>query len=104
MTVKRGPAGTHSWAIAKVRELDSGELYPVEWFCRDCDTRKTTNIHHRATYTFPDGHADQLPEGQLPDPGRSGPCPGNDPAKRLERLAAKPELLRLGHHPTDTTP
>lgn len=83
--LKRGPEGTHSWAIVKVRDLENGELYPVRWRCRDCATIKT--LEHslvRPEYEFPQGHERHFPEG-LPRRYTAGHCPYGVPAAPSDR-------------------
>lgn len=83
--MKRSVSGSHSWAIVKVKELESGELYPTAWRCRDCDVEKKISVMNRASYSFPAGHEQYFPEG-LPRPGLAGRCPfaGDKPRPSTE--------------------
>lgn len=72
--MRRSLSGSHSWAISKVKELESGELYPLAWFCRDCGTKKTIDFMNRPRYEFPEGHEQYFQEG-LPPLHKAGTCP-----------------------------
>lgn len=79
--IKRGPEGTHSWAIIRIKALEDGDLYPVRWRCRDCGTIKTLEGTLRPEYHFPEGHERHFPQG-LPRRNIAGHCPYGPPASK----------------------
>lgn len=81
LPARRAPAGSHSWAIVRVKELESGELYPVRWRCRDCATIKTIEASLRPRYEFPVDLEPLFPDG-FPDPGSAGRCPFGVPSPK----------------------